>query len=85
MLRSSGERRSSSKNGSAAKAQKAVPAGVFNEGMICQEGSSVLDLNGENYFSCTVGRKCSSARYSLDSAEEVVHFFQELARKNQAG
>ena len=69
MLTSSGERRSSSKNGSAAKAQKAVPAGVFNEGMICQEGSSVLDLNGENYFSCAVGRKCSSARYSIFNAQ----------------
>ncbi|MQL72932.1 hypothetical protein Taro_005254 [Colocasia esculenta] len=43
------------------------------------EGSSVLDLKGENYFSCAVGRKRSNARYLLDSADDVVTFLKELA------
>ncbi|KAK8949391.1 Alpha,alpha-trehalose-phosphate synthase [UDP-forming] 1 [Platanthera zijinensis] len=42
------------------------------------EGSSVLDLKGENYFSCTVGRKRSSARYLLNTSEDVVLFLKEL-------
>jgi trehalose 6-phosphate synthase/phosphatase len=41
--------------------------------------SSVLDLKGENYFSCAVGRKWSSARHLLNSSEEVVSFLKELA------
>lgn len=44
------------------------------------EGSSVLDLKGENYFSCAVGRKRSNARYSLASTEEVVTFIKSMAR-----
>ncbi|TVU51715.1 hypothetical protein EJB05_03157, partial [Eragrostis curvula] len=44
-----------------------------------REGSSVLDLNGENYFSCTVGRKQSNARFLLNSSEEVVSVLKELA------
>ncbi|KAJ1263682.1 hypothetical protein BS78_09G204700 [Paspalum vaginatum] len=44
-----------------------------------REGSSVLDLKGENYFSCAVGRKRSNARYLLNSSEEVVSFLKELA------
>jgi len=44
-----------------------------------REGSSVLDLKGENYFSCAVGRKRSNARYLLSSSEEVVSFLKELA------
>ncbi|CAA6665699.1 unnamed protein product [Spirodela intermedia] len=43
------------------------------------EGSSVLDLNGNNYFSCAVGRKRSNARYLLDSADDVVTFLRDLA------
>ncbi|XP_078428264.1 alpha,alpha-trehalose-phosphate synthase [UDP-forming] 1-like isoform X2 [Wolffia australiana] len=68
------------------KAQRAAPPlpPPASEVMVCQEGSSVLDLNGENYFSCAVGRKCSSARYSLDSADDVVHFLKQLGRRNQA-
>ncbi|XP_020581584.1 alpha,alpha-trehalose-phosphate synthase [UDP-forming] 1 [Phalaenopsis equestris] len=44
-----------------------------------QEGSSVLDLKGDNYFSCTVGRQQSNARYLLNSSEDVVLFLKELA------
>nr|CAB3464708.1 unnamed protein product [Digitaria exilis] len=44
-----------------------------------REGSSVLDLKGENYFSCAVGRKRSNARYLLNSSEEVVSFLKEMA------
>ncbi|KAF6996875.1 hypothetical protein CFC21_013160 [Triticum aestivum] len=44
-----------------------------------REGSSVLDLNGDNYFSCAVGRKRSNARYLLNSSEDVVSFLKEMA------
>ncbi|KAI5077540.1 hypothetical protein GOP47_0007364 [Adiantum capillus-veneris] len=44
-----------------------------------QEGSSVLDLEGDNYFSCAVGRKRSNARYSLPSSEDVVSFLKAIA------
>ncbi|KAK3006405.1 hypothetical protein RJ639_015546, partial [Escallonia herrerae] len=44
-----------------------------------QEGSSVLDLKSENYFSCAVGRKRSSARYLLGSSADVVSLIKELA------
>ncbi|XP_058088908.1 alpha,alpha-trehalose-phosphate synthase [UDP-forming] 1-like isoform X2 [Magnolia sinica] len=49
------------------------------ESIAWHEGSSVLDLKGENYFSCAVGRKRSNARYLLASSEEVVLFLKELA------
>ncbi|WOL14646.1 alpha,alpha-trehalose-phosphate synthase [Canna indica] len=49
------------------------------ETMTWREGSSVLDLKGENYFSCAVGRKRSNARYLLNSSDEVVKFLRELA------
>eukprot|EP00249_Psilotum_nudum_P019213 c27145_g1_i1 orf=266-3322(-) len=44
-----------------------------------QEGSSVLDLKGENYFSCAVGRKRSNARYSLPLSEDVISFLKSIA------
>uniref|UniRef100_A0ACD5TF08 Uncharacterized protein n=1 Tax=Avena sativa TaxID=4498 RepID=A0ACD5TF08_AVESA len=44
-----------------------------------REGSSVLDLKGDNYFSCAVGRKRSNARYLLNSSEDVVAFLREMA------
>ncbi|XP_078431248.1 trehalose-6-phosphate synthase isoform X2 [Wolffia australiana] len=47
--------------------------------MAWSESSSVLDLNGENYFSCAVARKRSKARYLLDSADDVVAFIHKLA------
>ncbi|KAL8108230.1 alpha,alpha-trehalose-phosphate synthase [UDP-forming] 1-like [Apium graveolens] len=42
--------------------------------------SHVLDLNNENYFSCTVGpKRLSSARYLLNSSADVVSLMKELA------
>ncbi|KAL5992690.1 Trehalose-6-P synthase/phosphatase complex synthase subunit [Asimina triloba] len=41
------------------------------ESISWHEGSSVLDLKGENYFSCAVGRKRSNARYLLGSSDEI--------------
>ncbi|GFS40705.1 trehalose-6-phosphate synthase [Actinidia rufa] len=40
---------------------------------------NVLDLKGENYFSCAVGRTRTNARYKLGSSVEVVAFMKELA------
>ena len=40
---------------------------------------NVLDLKGENYFSCAVGRTRTNARYKLGSSDEVVAFMKELA------
>ncbi|KAK1420382.1 hypothetical protein QVD17_21928 [Tagetes erecta] len=42
-------------------------------------GSSVLDLQGDNYFSCAVGRKQSMARYLLNSSADVVALLKKLA------
>ncbi|KAK4481285.1 hypothetical protein RD792_012170 [Penstemon davidsonii] len=47
--------------------------------MTLHEGSSILDLKGQNYFSCAVGRSRSNARYLLGSSAEVVSFLKELA------
>ncbi|KAF9620637.1 hypothetical protein IFM89_013663 [Coptis chinensis] len=49
------------------------------ENITWNEGSSVLDLRGDNYFSVAVGRKRSNARYLLGSAEEVITFLKLLA------
>ncbi|KAF8413646.1 hypothetical protein HHK36_001638 [Tetracentron sinense] len=49
------------------------------ESIVWSEGSSVLDLKGENYFSCAVGRKRSKARYILGSSDDVVTFLKKLA------
>ncbi|KHF98743.1 Alpha,alpha-trehalose-phosphate synthase [UDP-forming] 1 -like protein [Gossypium arboreum] len=46
--------------------------------MSLQEGSSVLDLQGDNYFSCSVARKRSNARYLLGSSDDVVKLLTEL-------
>ncbi|XP_010273426.1 PREDICTED: alpha,alpha-trehalose-phosphate synthase [UDP-forming] 1-like isoform X2 [Nelumbo nucifera] len=46
---------------------------------------SVLDLKGENYFSCTVGRKRSNARYLFGSSDEIVTFLKELAAASSSG
>ncbi|OMO93938.1 Glycosyl transferase, family 20 [Corchorus capsularis] len=43
------------------------------------EGSSVLDLQGDNYFSCSVARKRSNSRYLLGSSDDVVRLLRELA------
>ena len=51
----------------------------WHDKMSLHEGSSVLDLKGDNYFSCSVGRKRSSARYLLGSSDDVVTLLKELA------
>ncbi|OIW17945.1 hypothetical protein TanjilG_17781 [Lupinus angustifolius] len=43
------------------------------------EGSSVLDLKSDNYFSCAVARKRSSARYLLKTSDDVVDLLSDLA------
>lgn len=40
---------------------------------------NVLDLKGENYFSCAVGRTRTNARYLLGSPDDVVCFLEKLA------
>ncbi|WCJ32331.1 Alpha alpha-trehalose-phosphate synthase [UDP-forming] 1 [Euphorbia peplus] len=40
---------------------------------------NVLDLKGDNYFSCTVGRTQTNARYQLQSPDDVVSFLKKLA------
>lgn len=58
-----------------------IPAGWRSpqETMSWREGSSVLDLKGDNYFSCAVGRNHSNARYLQNSSDDVVFFLGELA------
>ncbi|XP_057967009.1 alpha,alpha-trehalose-phosphate synthase [UDP-forming] 1 [Malania oleifera] len=45
---------------------------------------NVLDLKGDNYFSCAVGRTRTSARYLLGSSDNVVQFLKNLARGLEA-
>eukprot|EP00257_Ricinus_communis_P006677 XP_002522296.2 alpha,alpha-trehalose-phosphate synthase [UDP-forming] 1 isoform X2 [Ricinus communis] len=52
---------------------------IVRERISVHEGSSVLDLKGENYFSCAVSRKRSNARYLLGTSEDVVTLLKELA------
>ncbi|KAJ6770173.1 hypothetical protein OIU79_020918 [Salix purpurea] len=40
---------------------------------------NVLDLKGDNYFSCAVGRTRTNARYLLGSSDDVVSFLMKLA------
>ncbi|CAH1440305.1 unnamed protein product [Lactuca virosa] len=40
---------------------------------------SILDLNSNNYFSCSVKRKLSSARYLLSSSADVVSLLKQMA------
>ncbi|KAL2245511.1 alpha,alpha-trehalose-phosphate synthase [UDP-forming] 1 [Sesamum indicum] len=40
---------------------------------------NVLELKKENYFSCTVGRTRTSARYLLNSSDDVVAFLTAMA------
>ncbi|KAL7590846.1 hypothetical protein Lser_V15G32456 [Lactuca serriola] len=47
--------------------------------MDVHKGPSVLDLQGDNYFSCAVGRKRSTARYLLNSSADVVTLLKKLA------
>ncbi|KAM7492499.1 hypothetical protein LguiA_035420 [Lonicera macranthoides] len=41
---------------------------------------NVLDLKGDNYFSCSTGRTRTEARYLLGTPDDAVAFFRELAR-----
>ncbi|KAD3066736.1 hypothetical protein E3N88_34616 [Mikania micrantha] len=41
---------------------------------------NVLDLKGENYFSCAVGRIRTNARYLLSTSDDVVSFLTDLSR-----
>ncbi|TYG71395.1 hypothetical protein ES288_D05G392500v1 [Gossypium darwinii] len=45
---------------------------------------SVLDLKGDNYFSCAVGRTRTSARYLLGSSDDVVSFLNRLANASSS-
>ncbi|CAK9164493.1 unnamed protein product [Ilex paraguariensis] len=58
---------------------------IMRDRMTVHEGSSVLDLKGDNYFSCAVGRKRSSARYLLGSSADVVSLLKELAESSPPG
>jgi trehalose 6-phosphate synthase/phosphatase len=42
---------------------------------------NVLDLKAENYFSCSVGRTRTNARYLLNTSDDVVAFIKELAEE----
>ncbi|XP_022717365.1 alpha,alpha-trehalose-phosphate synthase [UDP-forming] 1 [Durio zibethinus] len=72
------------------KAQRPSPAPDRRAGNSHSSGSlrrpspekiswSVLDLKGDNYFSCAVGRTRTSARYLLSSSDDVVSFLNRLA------
>ncbi|XP_047260184.1 LOW QUALITY PROTEIN: alpha,alpha-trehalose-phosphate synthase [UDP-forming] 1-like [Capsicum annuum] len=54
---------------------------MLRDRMTVHEGSSVLDLKADNYFSCAVGRSCSEARYLLGSSADVVSLLKDLAYK----
>ncbi|XP_044457273.1 alpha,alpha-trehalose-phosphate synthase [UDP-forming] 1 isoform X2 [Triticum aestivum] len=59
-----------------------VQPGAKRKGKGCQaeDCSSIkFDLNHKNYFSCTVGREHSVARYNLKGTSEVVSLLQDLA------
>ncbi|PHT56149.1 hypothetical protein CQW23_04635 [Capsicum baccatum] len=54
---------------------------MLRDRMTVHEGSSVLDLKADNYFSCAVGRSCSEARYLLGSSADVVSLLKDPAYK----
>uniref|UniRef100_A0A151R6C1 Alpha,alpha-trehalose-phosphate synthase [UDP-forming] 1 n=1 Tax=Cajanus cajan TaxID=3821 RepID=A0A151R6C1_CAJCA len=56
----------------------------YRDRIAVHEGSSVLDLKGDNYFSCAVGRKRSSARYLLKSSDDVVNLLSDLAEHSSS-
>ena len=56
----------------------------YRDKIALHEGSSVLDLNGDNYFSCVVGRKRSSARYLLKTSDDVVNLLSDLAEHSSS-
>lgn len=52
---------------------------TYRDRISLHEGSSVLDLKGDNYFSCAVARKRSSARYLLKTSDDVVNLLSDMA------
>lgn len=76
------ERKQLSKTSSHTKSQDTSDTENERGNVGSQDGSSVLDLKGDNYFSCAVGRKRSNARYSLASSEEVIAFLNALAKRS---
>lgn len=52
---------------------------TYRDRISLQEGSSVLDLKGDNYFSCAVARKRSNARYLLKTSDDVVDLLKDLS------
>ncbi|XP_052114535.1 alpha,alpha-trehalose-phosphate synthase [UDP-forming] 1 [Arachis duranensis] len=52
---------------------------TYHDRTSLHEGSSVLDLQGDNYFSCAVARKRSSARYLLKTSDDVVNLLSNMA------
>lgn len=79
-----GERKQPSKKGSNTKSQDTSETENDRGNAGWQDGSSVLDLKGDDYFSCAVGRKRSNARYSLASSEEVIAFLNALAKRSKS-
>ncbi|XP_058221397.1 alpha,alpha-trehalose-phosphate synthase [UDP-forming] 1 [Rhododendron vialii] len=90
----SGSKSSSHSHSNKARVPQVQPNGAekkANNNHICGSGNwrrpslpektswNVLDLKGENYFSCSVGRTRTNARYVLGSCDEVVAFLKELA------
>ncbi|KAJ6367916.1 hypothetical protein OIU78_000481 [Salix suchowensis] len=57
---------------------------IVHDRMSLPEGSSVLDLKAENFFSCTVSRKQSDARYLLQSSDDVVALLKELTESKSS-
>nr|AFJ06909.1 trehalose-6-phosphate synthase [Camellia sinensis] len=81
--------KSGSKSSSQNKTQRPLPnSDKKTNNHVCGSGRrpspekmswNVLDLKGENYFSCSVGRTRTNARYLLHSSGDVVAFMKELA------
>ena len=46
---------------------------------------NVLDLKGENYFSCAVGRTRTKARFTFGTSDDVISFLNELAAASCSG
>lgn len=95
----SGSKSSSHSHSSKARVPQVQPNGAekkANNNHICGSGNwrrpslpektswNVLDLKGENYFSCSVGRTRTNARYVLASCDEVVAFLKELAEASSS-
>lgn len=89
--------RSSSKSSHSSKAQRAQPSNpekktgnsnYYSNGWRRQSPDktswNVLDLKAENYFSCSVGRTRTNARYLLSTSDDVVAFMKELADESSS-